>query len=270
MESSTTTQGQRRKQLDITKRECSNINREFGLELRNRFRVLSTTTEEEDHDVEGKWNTIKNIYCEIAKHVIGYRRKKKKEWLTHGTWQKIDERKQLKNTLLHNKSPRLQEQAQKAYKKKDMEVKRSARTDKKEVGQNAIEMSVLYKITKRICGNNINQSAPVKDNNSNALIIERKQAARCVQHQLNQPTPHQLMMSSKLITAHLLKLKLELPSDIKSGKVLLRCWKLTFIHRLTSSRPSGPRIPSQLAGQKALLSNYQRKEISKMPTTGEG
>ena len=78
-----TQQYQHRKQLDITKLKCPNINKEFVLELRNRFSMLSTTTEEEDHDVDSKWNTIKSIYCKTTKHVVGYRRKKK-EWLTPG------------------------------------------------------------------------------------------------------------------------------------------------------------------------------------------
>lgn len=37
--------------------------------------------EEEDHDVDSKWNTIKNIYCETAQHVVGYRQDNR-EWLT--------------------------------------------------------------------------------------------------------------------------------------------------------------------------------------------
>ena len=59
-------------------------------------------------------------------------------------------------------------------------------------------MSVVYKITKRICGNNINQSAPVKDNNGNALTMESKQAARWVQplqEVLNHPEPDELPIS---------------------------------------------------------------------------
>lgn len=48
--------------------------------------MLSTATEEEDHDVDSKWNTIKNIYCKTAKHIVGYRQKKIKQWLTPGTW----------------------------------------------------------------------------------------------------------------------------------------------------------------------------------------
>ena len=73
-------------------------------------------------------------------------------------------------------------------------MKRSARSDKRsyieELADKAEqaaargEMTVVYKITKRICGtcNNFNQSACVKDKNGNALTTERNQAARWVQH----------------------------------------------------------------------------------------
>ena len=176
------TQGQHRKQLDITKLKCPNINKEFVLELRNRFIVLCTTTKEEDHDVDSKWNTIKSTYCETAKHVVVYRRKKKKEWLTPGTWQKTEKRKQLKDTLLNTKSSRLQEQVHKAYMSKDKKIKRSARSDKRSYIEEVVdkaeqaatkgEMSVVYKMTKRICCNNINQSARVKDKNGKALTTE--------------------------------------------------------------------------------------------------
>ena len=33
--------------------------------------MLSTATKEEDYDVYSKWNTIKDIYYETAKHVVG-------------------------------------------------------------------------------------------------------------------------------------------------------------------------------------------------------
>ena len=77
----------------------SNHLKDFVLELRNHFSVLSATTEEEDHDLDSKWSAIKNVYCETAKYAVGYRQKRNKEWLTPGTWQGIDERKQLKNKL---------------------------------------------------------------------------------------------------------------------------------------------------------------------------
>ena len=123
---------------------------------------------------------------------MGYRPKKEKELLTPGTRQNIEERKHLKNKLLNTKSPRLQQQIQKAYRSKDKEVKRSARSDKRsyieELADKAEqaaargEMSVVYKITKHICGTSINQSVCVKDKNGNALTTERNQAAKWVQH----------------------------------------------------------------------------------------
>lgn len=83
---------------------------------------------------------------------------------------KIEERKQLKAKLLSTKSPRLQEQIQKAYTSKDKEVKRSARKDKRsfvkdlarEAEQAAArgELGTVYKITKRLCGRNISRSPP--------------------------------------------------------------------------------------------------------------
>ena len=60
-----------------------------------------------------------------------YRKNKNKEWITSGTWQKIEKRKQLKANMLSTKPPRLKEQAQEAYKMTNREVKKSARNDKR-------------------------------------------------------------------------------------------------------------------------------------------
>ncbi len=195
-------QGQRRKQLDITKLRCPDTNAAFVLELKNRFGALSD--EVEDQNVSNKWDTIKNTYCETAKKVLGYKKKRNKEWLTPRTWQKIDERKKLKERLLNTKSPRLKEQVQTAYKNKDKEVKRSARNDKRafidelagEAEQAAArgDLSAVYKITKRLCGSNKNHSAPVKDKDGNNITTEHEQAARWVEHfqeVLNRPHPEE-------------------------------------------------------------------------------
>ncbi|KAJ8412732.1 hypothetical protein AAFF_G00116830 [Aldrovandia affinis] len=126
-------QGQRGRQLDIGKLKCQNINKEFVLELRNRFGALGTLADstDEDPDIHTKWETIKNTYVEAATKILGYRDKKNKEWLTPGTWQKIEQRKQLKAKVLNTKSLRLQKQVQEAYKTKDKEVKKSAKNDKR-------------------------------------------------------------------------------------------------------------------------------------------
>ena len=82
-------------------------------------------------------------------------------------------------------------------------MKRSARKDKRlflqelawEADLAAIlgDMSTVFKIIKRLGGNNFKQTAPVKDNNVNVLISEYKQAARWVEHfqkVLNHPQPN--------------------------------------------------------------------------------
>ena len=43
-------------------------------------------------------------------------------------------------------------------------------------------MNTVYKITKQLCGKNINHSAPVKDKDGNNLTTECEQATRWVEH----------------------------------------------------------------------------------------
>lgn len=94
--------------------------------------------------------------------------------------------------MLSIKSPRIHEQVQKAYTSKDNEVKKSAKKDKRafveeiycqaECSTERGQFSAVYKITKRLCGGNKNQSAQIKDKNGNMLSTEREQANRWVQH----------------------------------------------------------------------------------------
>ena len=196
--------GQRQRQLDIRKLKHQNTNNEFVSELKKHFCVLGAQTDPTDEtpDINTKWETIKNIYVGAATKILGYKEKKNKDWLTCGTWQKIEQRKQLKAKMLNIKSPRLQKQAQDAYKTKDKEVKRSARNDKRafverlacraEEAARKGELGAVYKITKQLCGKNTSQSAPVKDKDGNTLLTEREQAARWMQHfhdVLNCPDP---------------------------------------------------------------------------------
>lgn len=193
---------QHRRQLDISKLKCPNTNKEFVLELRNCFSALGALADpnDEDPDIQTKWETNKNTYVETATQVLGIRQKNNKEWLTAGTWQKIEQRKQLKAKMLNTKSVRLQKLAQDAYKDKDKdkEVKKSARNDKRtfvemlackaEWAAARGEMGVVYKITKQLCGKKTGQSAPVKDKDGNNLLTKSEQAARWVQV-LTRPEP---------------------------------------------------------------------------------
>ena len=186
-------ESQRRKQLDVTRLSCPVTKQEFVLELRNRFNnALTDTSEETDHDATNKWDTIKKTYVEVATKVLGHKKKNHKEWLTPETWKKIEERKQLKIKMLSTKSARLQQQVQEAYKGKDKEVKKSARNDKRsnveglaaeaESAAARGELSTVYKITKRLCGNYTTHPAPVKGNDGSTITTEREQADRWVEY----------------------------------------------------------------------------------------
>ena len=90
------------------------------------------------------------------------------------------------------KSSRLQQQVQEAYKGKDKEVKKSARSDRRscvewlaaeaECAAARDELSIVYKITKRLCDNYTNQSAPVKGKDGSTITTECEQAYRWVEH----------------------------------------------------------------------------------------
>lgn len=56
--------GQHRRQLDISKLKCPNTNKEFVLELRNRFSAFGALADpnDEDPDIHTKWEIIKNTY----------------------------------------------------------------------------------------------------------------------------------------------------------------------------------------------------------------
>ena len=175
---------------------------EFVLELRNRFSALTDTSEETDRDATNKWDIIKKTYVDVATKVLGHKKKNHKEWLTPEKWTKIEERKQLKIKLLSTKSARLQHQVQEAYKGKDKEVKKIARTDKTSYVEGLAaeaesaaargELSTVYKITKRLCGNYITHSAPVKGKYGSTITTEHEQANRSVEYfceVLNHPQP---------------------------------------------------------------------------------
>lgn len=100
-------QGHRQKKLDIAKLQYPKENREFVLELRHRFSTTEASSEMEEPTINSKWNAIKTIYSETAQKVQGFKQIGAKEWISASTWQKVEERKQLKAKMLNTKSQRL-------------------------------------------------------------------------------------------------------------------------------------------------------------------
>ena len=129
---------------------------------------------------------------ETSKKLLGYRRKKKEEWIKSDTWTTIDERKATKKKLNDAKSQRLKEQLQSRYSELDKEVKRKTRADKRAFIENLADeaeaaaqtqnMATLYKITKTLTGGFKNSDIPVKDVDGNVVTCEVKQTQRWKTH----------------------------------------------------------------------------------------
>ena len=78
-----------RKKLDPDKLKDPPVQREFSLRLQNRFEVLAEMDAQEEATgvgVEEIWQSVKSIYVETGKEVLGYSTRKRKEWISGNTW----------------------------------------------------------------------------------------------------------------------------------------------------------------------------------------
>ena len=176
--------------------------RAFTLKLQNRYKVLKEETSTSDQ-VQEKWDIIKKAYYQSSKEILGTKTRQHKEWISTVTWERIQERKQLKIIIGQTKSERLKKRLHIQYSELNKLVKKSARNDKRkyidelaskaETAASRQEMSVVYKITKQICGNNnYKGNSPVMDKNGRLLTNEQEQETRWTEHfneVLNRPDP---------------------------------------------------------------------------------
>ena len=143
---------ERQRRFDTGKFKESKHRESFPAGLKKRFRILQ---EEQELSIDN----FNQAMMETSKKPLGYRRKKKEEWIKSDTWTIIDERKATKKKLNDAKSQRLKEQLQSRYSELDKEVKRKTRADKRASIENMADeteaaaqtqnMATLYKITKR-------------------------------------------------------------------------------------------------------------------------
>ena len=85
-----------------------------------------------DSNIEQCWKSVKETFNETAKNVLGFKKRKSKNWISAKSWEKIEERRKLKMKVNETKSDRLRSRLQAEYQSKDKEVKRSVRKDKRE------------------------------------------------------------------------------------------------------------------------------------------
>ena len=132
------------RKYEISKLNSTDVQKEFFLELRNRFSCLkieeTEDNEEEETDrrtevdsnIEQCWKSVKETFNETAKNVLGFKKRKSKSWISAKSWEKIEKRRKLKMKVNETKSDRLRSRLQAEYQSKDKEVKRSVRKDKRE------------------------------------------------------------------------------------------------------------------------------------------
>ena len=157
---------ERQQRFDTAKLKNYNTEKAFKLELKNRFHVLQ---EEQEMNID----SFNQVLTETSKSLLGYRKKRKEEWIKTDTWKTIDERKETKKKINGTKSQRIKNQLQTRYSTLDKEVKRKTKADKRAFIENLADeaetaaqmqnMAALYKITKALAGGFKNCDIPMKD-----------------------------------------------------------------------------------------------------------
>ncbi|XP_052097284.1 craniofacial development protein 2-like [Mytilus californianus] len=69
--------------IDFGKLQQPEIHQTFNIELRNRFEVLQL--EENEIDINSKWQHMSEIYLKTSEDILGYKNKERKEWISEKT-----------------------------------------------------------------------------------------------------------------------------------------------------------------------------------------
>ena len=142
------------------------------------------------------------VVFETGEKVLGFKRRKKEEWIRTKTWDKIDERKTIKNQMNATKSERIRNRLKSKYSDLNKEVKKLCRGDKKafvenlanEAEQAAVkqDLKTLHTITKTLTGKYSQSNLQVRNKNGEIISKELEQTLRWKEHfeeTLNRPDP---------------------------------------------------------------------------------
>ena len=196
-----TRKGQQRARLiDSDKLRDKDVRTAYSLEVQNRFHLLQL-----DSDEDISLENFNQVLRESGEKILGFKCRKKEEWIRPDTWKKIDERKAVKQRINSTKSERIKDQLKGKYSLLDREVKALARADKRayvdgladeaEAAAGRQDVRTLYKITKVLSGKYSSCSKPVKDASGTIIPGEAERTKRWKEHfeaVLNRPDPDTL------------------------------------------------------------------------------
>ena len=202
------------RKYEISTLNSIDVQKEFVLELRNRFscfKIKETEDNEEeetdrrtevDSNIEQCLKSVKETFNETVKNVLGFKKRKSKSWISAKSWEKIEERRKIKMKVNETKSDRLRSRLKAEYQSKDKEVKRSVRKDKREwaehiarEAENAASqgnMKEVHEATKKLCNEKPRHIDMVKDKEGNLLTKDDEIRKRWGEHfdeVLNRPAP---------------------------------------------------------------------------------
>jgi hypothetical protein len=91
---------QLRKRYDTSNlKDDKKVQELFKTELKNRFQLLTDMENMETETVKEKWKKIRTAFLETSENVLGFKEKNQKDWMTPHTWEKIRERKKVKDEM---------------------------------------------------------------------------------------------------------------------------------------------------------------------------
>ena len=122
---------------------------------------------------------INQVYIETGERILGFKNRKRKEWIKKDTWDKIEERKTMKIRIDSTMSERVKGQLKQKYSELDKEVKQLTKKDRIEYVEDLAseaeeaarrqDLRTLYKITKSLNGNVRSGNFPIREKEDNVI-----------------------------------------------------------------------------------------------------
>ena len=174
----------------------------FKINLANRYQVLQQLYDDENVQLEEKWQQTKKMWTKTCEETVGRKTTQHKDWMTAETLQKIQERRKRKAILNTCRTRASKAAAQQQYTRAHQEVRRSIKRDKRShidnLARQAEEaaargnMKELYNTTKKLAARYQVTDKPIKDKQGKILTSTEEQLKRWVEHfseLLNRPGP---------------------------------------------------------------------------------
>ena len=136
--------------------------------------------------------SFNQLFKTAGEKVLGFKKRKKEEWIQGETWEKIETRREVMQRLNSTQSEQICDQLRRKYSELDCEVRKMTKLDKRKLVERLAEeaeeaagrqdLKSLYRIDKMLNNGFKNNNVPVKDIDGNVLLKEAETLARWKEH----------------------------------------------------------------------------------------